>query len=94
MLISLFCLILFINFFINVNVLPPTKDQNAPLDDIFNYFRKVNNPPPEHDETVSVETEVQNYHYNEAINTPITDKEITKAVIALQYNKLTDSDHI
>ena len=66
----------------------------APLDDLFNYFKKINNPPPEHDETVPVQGEVQNYPYNEAINLPITTEEITEAVAALQNNKSPGSDQI
>ena len=66
----------------------------APLDDLFNYFKKINNPPPEHDETVPVQGEVQNYPYNEAINLSITTEEITEAVAALQNNKSPGSDQI
>ena len=66
----------------------------APLDDLINYFKKINNPPPEHDETVPVQCEVQNYPYSEAINLPITTEEITEAVAALQNNKSPGSDQI
>ena len=66
----------------------------ASLDDLFNYFKKINNPPPEHDETVPVQGEVQNYPYNEAINLPITTEEITESVAALQNNKSPGSDQI
>ena len=73
----------------------PGKSHKKFLDGLFNYFKKINNPPPEHDETVPVQDEVQNYPYNEAINLPITTEEITEAVAALQNNnKSPGSDQI
>ena len=58
------------------------------------FFKKIDNPPPEHDEPVPVQGEVQSYPYNEAINLPITIGEITEAVVALQNNKSPGSDKI
>ena len=66
----------------------------ASLDDLFEHFKKVNNPNETDEHTETPITDDEQETINEKINEPITESEIISAVKSLKNNKSSGIDEI
>ena len=66
----------------------------ASLDDLFEHFKKVNNPNETDEHTENPLTDDEQEKINEEINEPITENEIISAVKSLKNNKSSGIDEI
>ena len=74
----------------------PKDDIKASLEDLYNYFKNINNIEYTHDQTTQTplfDTEIE-HSLNEQINLPITETEITDAIKTLKNNKSSGMDNI
>ena len=65
-----------------LNTNKPKEDIKASLEDLYNYFKNINNIEYTHDEATQTPLfETENEHsLNEQINSPITETEIKEAI--------------
>ena len=74
----------------------PKDDIKASLEDLYNYFKNINNIEYTHDQTTQTplfDTEIE-HSLNEQINLPITETETTDAIKTLKNNKSSGMDNI
>ena len=79
-----------------LNTNKPKEDIKASLEDLYNYFKNINNIEYTHDEATQTPLfEIENEHsLNEQINSPITETEIKEAIKTLKNNKSVGIDNI
>ena len=70
------------------------KQPEAPLNDLYEHFKNVNNPNGMQENEDTPIIDVENSTINEEINKPITENEIIKAVMLLKNNKSPGIDEI
>ena len=74
----------------------PKDDIKASLEDVYNYFKNINNIEYTHDQTTQTplfDTEIE-HSLNEQINLPITETVITDAIKTFKNNKSSGMDNI